>query len=347
MKKLLFIIFFPITIPVYLIYRFFVWFSDTFIPFVQYDAIPFFQDNVFPLFTDKLFPAIKKLIKSVKEKSAEKEIKETPESITTYSADTQTINPTAKNDSDINLQSYSNETENISQAAESENDVYYPKEKSIRISDTVTIEDSGITVTGHLPPYTNEEYRKIKYYETQTEINVLKKSQGLDSFKHCYYSAGIYEYWGAKYRLLAIKCFEECLKYTPTVPITNIYSSLVTLYEKDHQFEKAVNILQKYIDEAPEYSSGYKHKAQCLVKLGKIDEAIDMLNAVKETDYYKSPNPTIDPSFARSIDYEIEKCLDKKKRGYKFKSKKASFDYIDPDNFSLHKICNEYLQKWS
>lgn len=118
MKKLLFIIFFPITIPLYLIYRFFGWFIDTFIPFLQYDAIPFVQDNVFPLFTDKLFPAIKRLIKSVKEKSAEKEIKETPESITTYSADTQ--NPTAENDSDINLKSYSNAAENISQTAKKE-----------------------------------------------------------------------------------------------------------------------------------------------------------------------------------------------------------------------------------
>lgn len=72
MKKLLFILFFPITIPLYLIYRFFGWFVDTFIPFLQYDAIPFFQDNVVPLFTDKLFPAIKRLIKSIKEKSAER-----------------------------------------------------------------------------------------------------------------------------------------------------------------------------------------------------------------------------------------------------------------------------------
>ena len=66
MKKLLFIIFFPITIPIYLIYRFFVWLSDTFIPFLQYD--------IFPSFADKLFPAIKNLIQSIKDKSAEKEV---------------------------------------------------------------------------------------------------------------------------------------------------------------------------------------------------------------------------------------------------------------------------------
>lgn len=62
MKKLLFIIFFPITVPIYLLYKFFIWIGDTFIPFLQFD--------VFPLFTDKLFPVIKRYCK---EKSAEME----------------------------------------------------------------------------------------------------------------------------------------------------------------------------------------------------------------------------------------------------------------------------------
>lgn len=347
MKKLLFIIFFPITIPVYLIYRFFTWLIDTFIPFVQYDAIPFIQDNVFPLFTDKLFPAIKELIKSVKEKSAEKEIKENRKSITTYSSDIQTINPTVENNSDSNLKCCSNVTENISQTAESEenkNDeiaVYYT------LSTHLETEEWFISIVGHPPPFTDEEYRKIRHLETLNQIERLKEAQALDSFENCYNSAKVYEIWGAKYRLLAIKCFEECLKYTPTVPITNIYSTLANLYEKNHQFEKAINILQKHIDESPEHSSVYAHKATCLVKLGKIDEAIDMLNAVKETDYYKNPNPTIDPSFTTCIDRKLEDCLNKKKRGYKFKPKKTSFDYIDPNNFSLKEICNEYLKKWS
>lgn len=352
MKKLLFIIFFPITLPIYLIHRFFEWLSDTFIPFVQYNVIPFLSDT--------LFPAIKKFINYIKEKSAEKEIKQNSESITTHSANTQTKNPTMENDSDINLKSCSNETENIPQTAEIKEDNYSQAEKSIILYDydvdkpdsyvshvTVSVQDSGITVTGHLPPYTNKEYRKIRHSETLNQIYRLKKYHNLNSFESCYGSAKVYEIWGAKYRLLAIKCYEKCLKYTPAVPITNIYSALAVLYEKSHQFEKAVNILQKHIDESPEHSSAYTHKSICLVKLGKIDEAIDMLNAVKETDYYKNPNPSIDPSFTTCIDRKLEDCLNKKERGYKFKPRKNTFDYIDPDNFSLNEICNEYLQKWS
>lgn len=325
MKKLLFIIFFPITIPIYLIYRFFTWFIDTFIPFIQYDVIPFF--------TDKLSPAIKKNIQSVKDKSAE-------------TNEIQNIISLDYNNEKETIQKKSAEKE-FEQNSEIEKDNDYPEEKTIWISENVSISSSGITITGHLPPYTQEEYRKIRYYEALKDIDILKEYQSLDSFDYCYYSGGIYNYWGAKYRLLAIKCFEECLKFTPTVPKLHIYGTLAILYEKDHQFEKAVNLLQKHIEEEPAYSGGYTHKAKCLVKMGKIDEAIEMLNAVKETDYYKMPKSNIDPSFARSIDYEIEKCLDKKKRGYKFKPRKESFDYIDPNNFSLDEICNEYLQNWS
>lgn len=94
MKKLLFILFFPITIPLYLIYRFFGWLSDTFIPFVQYDVIPFLSDT--------LFPAIKKFINYIKEKSAEKKEKRNLKTVehdfenaTAYLEDVQiTSNPT-------------------------------------------------------------------------------------------------------------------------------------------------------------------------------------------------------------------------------------------------------------
>lgn len=359
MKKLLFILFFPITIPLYLIYRFFGWLSDTFIPFVQYDVIPFF--------TDTLFPAIKKFINYIKEKSAERKgIKEKAESTTAYSAETQIINTPAENDSGIQLKCNSNETtaendfhsptdtefvqnnnkENISQYAETEGSIE-DSTYHYKLSTSIYPNDWYVSAVGHLPPFTDKEYRKIRHSETLSQIDRLKKYHNLNSFESCYGSAKVYEIWGAKYRLLAIKCFEKSLEFTPTVPITCIYSALAVLYEKSHQLEKAVNILQKHIDESPEHSSAYTHKSICLVKLGKIDEAIDMLNAVKETDYYKNPNPSIDPSFTTCIDRKLEDCLNKKERGYKFKPRKNTFDYIDPNNFSLNEICNEYLQKWS
>lgn len=262
MKKLLFVIFFPITIPAYIYFKIckflFSWIIDTFIPFMKNKAFPFLKS--------KILYATNKFIQK--------------------------------------------------RAA-----------------------------TDHLTPYTNDEYLKIKRYETIQQIKCLKKYQKLDSFNACYESGKVYEYWGADYRLLAIKSFEECLKYPPTLPIGIVYSTLATLYEKNHQFEEAADFFQKDIDSTPYYSSGYNGKARCLVKLGKFDEAIDMLEAVKETEYYK--NPIKDPAFARSIDRTIEKCIAKKEHGYIFKPRKKSFDYIDPNNFSLDEICNEYLQKWS
>lgn len=94
MKKLLFIIFFPITVPLYLLYRFFGWLSDTFIPFVQYDVIPFFSDT--------LLPAIKKLTKTIKEKSAERNEKRSSESTMVCSANAQEISTEAEHNIDVN-----------------------------------------------------------------------------------------------------------------------------------------------------------------------------------------------------------------------------------------------------
>ncbi len=46
MKKLLFIFFFPITVPVYLLIKLFGWVKDSFIPFMQYDVIPFMNKHI-------------------------------------------------------------------------------------------------------------------------------------------------------------------------------------------------------------------------------------------------------------------------------------------------------------
>lgn len=46
MKKLLFILFFPITVPVYLLIKLFGWVKDSFIPFMQYDVIPFVDEHI-------------------------------------------------------------------------------------------------------------------------------------------------------------------------------------------------------------------------------------------------------------------------------------------------------------
>ena len=46
MKKLLFILFFPITVPIYLLIKLFGWVKDSFIPFMQYDVIPFVNEHI-------------------------------------------------------------------------------------------------------------------------------------------------------------------------------------------------------------------------------------------------------------------------------------------------------------
>ncbi len=52
MKKLLFVLFSPITIPIYLAIKLFCFIKDSFIPFVKYDVIPFINNRIIPKFKE-------------------------------------------------------------------------------------------------------------------------------------------------------------------------------------------------------------------------------------------------------------------------------------------------------
>lgn len=207
MKKLLFILFFPITVPAYLLYKFFAWFFSEGLP----DTVSFFRRRILPWF--KSYAAYKSdELKEITESEAAEEEKTESE----MTADVATEEETSV-DEPTEIGGASKETleyiqhmlinQNKKTTVDLPNPVKGPspnrnnaakeaapasKEKSIIISRTVfddpesfiseiTVSESGsgITVTGHLPPYTPQEYRKIRHYETQNQIKRLKKIKSL------------------------------------------------------------------------------------------------------------------------------------------------------------------------
>lgn len=164
MKKLLFILFFPITIPLYLIYRFFGWLSDTFIPFVQYDVIPFLSDT--------LFPAIKKFINYIKEKSAERKAEKNSDISPDFSAEIQRISNPIEINSDVNSEYSSEETVSNSPSVEqeikqtSDNLAVYSADVPI-ISHTVeAIQQENICIRSLSPKIDYEKYSLVEDGQT-------------------------------------------------------------------------------------------------------------------------------------------------------------------------------------
>lgn len=278
LKKLLFIVFFPITVPVYLMIKLFGWIKDSFVPFVTYDVIPFIDEHIFS--KAKEYASYKAEQMQEKEKTEE-------------------------------------QVSDLSNAVIKQENDYQP------------------------PLFTSEEYRKSRYRESKEQSDILKKCFESNLYNDYYTCGEIFNFWGARYRLLAIDRFEHCLQIRPNA---TIYHILGDLYEKDHRFQDAQEMYQNEINKMPEYPAGYICVSRCLLKQNKIDEALAFLNEAKSTEYYLNPKPH--SSFDTCIDDKYQELTEKKSRGYTFKQRKKICDYIQVGTMSIDEICADYLKKW-
>lgn len=323
MKTFLFILFFPITVPVWLLYEFLVWFfewlGDTFIPFLRYDV----------------FPAIKRYFRETSakmEKNAEKLKQEREKDKQEKNKITRS---TPKAEDNIIIQ---NPAEPINQESIAEEIIEIPLEVS------VSVNSSFDDIIGHGPPFTAEEYKKLRRTETEQQCRALKECYNVNDFSSQWECARIYEFWGAKYRLLAIYHYEKCIKLSKDGFSTfNLYTALGSLYEKSRDFEKAINAYNKVIEDCPYSPTGYVCVAKCLRKQNKLDEAVKFLENAKTSDYYTSPEPH--SCFNTCVDSKLQDLYKKKEKGYIFRPKKDSFEYYDY-SMTIDEICNSYMQNW-
>lgn len=210
---------------------------------------------------------------------------------------------------------------------------------------TTSVEVFGEDIVGHGPPFSEEEYKAIRFAETQQQCERLKKYYNFNSFDAQLTCAQIYEFWGAKYRLLAIYHYQKCAQLLdPSNPQAhNIFSSLGNLYEKCHEFALAIEAYQNAIRLQPQQPSDYAKIAECLKKMNRISDAIIYLENLKTSQYYISPAQ--DSNFDRYIDLRLQDLYKKKASGYKFKPKKEKFEYLDYSS-TIDDICAMYLKTW-
>ncbi len=323
MKTLLFIVFFPITVPAWLLYKFLVWFSewlgDTFIPFLRYDV----------------FPAIKRYLKETSaemEKNAEKLKQEQEKEKQEKNSITQ-LTPKIKET--IITKS---PAEPIHRESLAEKTIEIPLEVS------VSVNSSFDDIIGHGPPFTAEEYKKLRRTETEQQCKTLKECYNVNDFDSHWSCARIYDFWGAKYRKLAIYHYERCIELGKDDFSTfNLYTALGSLYEKSRDFEKSINAYKKVIEGSPHSPTGYVCVAKCLRKQNKLDEAVKFLENAKASDYYTNPVPH--SCFNTCIDSKLQDLYKKKAKGYIFRPKKESFEYYDY-SMTIDEICNSYMQNW-
>ncbi len=326
MKTFLFILFFPIALPIWILCQLipllFNWIVDTFIPFLQYDV----------------FPAIKKYIKEKSaemERNAEKLKQERENEKKDKQEKNKIIQTTLETNNNKIIQI---PAESIEQEVIAEETIELPLEVS------VSVNSSFDDIIGHGPPFTAEEYKKLRRTETEQQCKILKDCYDINNFASQWECARIYEFWGAKYRILAIHHYEKCFELNENAVFFNsINTSLGSLYEQCHDFEKAISFYKKSIELQPQLPAGYVEIATCLRKQNKLDEAMEFLEKAKNSKFYTNPAPY--SCFDTCIDSKLQDLYKKKEKGYVFRPKKDSFEYYDY-SMTIDEICSSYMQNW-
>lgn len=190
---------------------------------------------------------------------------------------------------------------------------------------------------------TFEEYRSLREKEALADCKILKKYVHRHTAGALRTCGSIYESWGVKYRLLAIDCYERSLHLKFDIGTCR---SLASLYEKDHQFEKALDLYASILEMDPRTPNSYIDLADCLKKVNKLDYAIQVLHGAQETEYYLYPLNHDYVRFKETIDSCLEDIEKKRGKGYVFRGKRKNVDYIAVGSMSLDEICASYVSQW-
>lgn len=127
-----------------------------------------------------------------------------------------------------------------------------------------------------------------------------------------------YLWQGAKFRKVTINFFEEYLSFHienkityPCISEWSIYSNLATLYEKEYEYEKAIECLKQCI------KIDQNSNAADYTRIGDILIKIDINKA--EDYYLELLNNNRLKDYKRQFAYALDDVLEKKKQGYVYK----------------------------
>ena len=113
------------------------------------------------------------------------------------------------------------------------------------------------------------------------------------------------------------------------IHLAEAYRALGEAYEGEYEFEYALRTYQQQAQLTPFWPAPYVKTAQVLVKMNKLDEALEVLHAAQNTDYYP-PHKWVHPidrtleedtSFAEVIDRYVADVEGKLARGYVYRAR--------------------------
>lgn len=114
--------------------------------------------------------------------------------------------------------------------------------------------------------------------------------------------------------------YEQSIESRKNDHLSTMYKYLAEIYEKEYIFDKALFNYERMIDINPYNPLGYCGKVNVLIKMNNIDLAIEFLQGIKKSKYYKKNiEYTPDNWLMNEIDNLISICIEKKNKNYIYK----------------------------
>ena len=122
-------------------------------------------------------------------------------------------------------------------------------------------------------------YKHLENYKKA--ISYLEKSAELEKDYDTFFELGVCNLLDG-FPCKAIKCFVEAVKLNPENP--DAILQLGISHELCEEYDMALMIYQKIIENSPKYIKAYDHKSSLLMKMERYQEASGVLNKIMKLD---------------------------------------------------------------
>ncbi len=138
------------------------------------------------------------------------------------------------------------------------------------------------------------------------------------------------------------------------IHISLILHEMGLIYESEYDFEKALECYNKQINLTPFFASSYIDKAKVLIKMDRIQEALNLLKSARLSKYYKPYSTKIydweeeqlNDDFKTSIELCIVDIEKKINKGYKYRARPSDCIWEKEYYDNLSDLQKKYLQEY-
>lgn len=164
------------------------------------------------------------------------------------------------------------------------------------------------------------------------------------------------ELWNYEYCKVP-KNVDNTISNKKNIDISHFLHEIGLIYESEYKLDEAFKCYEREIEITPFFQFGYIDKAKVLVKLNRLEEALELLKNTRNSKYYipystkeyEWQTERMNDGFKYAIENNIKDIENKIKKNYKYKARpskcKWEKTYYDKLSDLQKKYSQEYIEK--